>query len=257
MNRNLLRGVLPAFAALLAGCASDQLQVEFQPKPISVPPPTLAPPPRPTASEVLRQAAAQPSAPFAGEGWRSLSDGKTLTGWRVTAFAGAGQVECRDGLIALWMGDPFTGIGWTNEPPEMDYEIALDAMRVDGADFFCGLTFPVRDSNCSLIVGGWGGAIVGLSSLDGMDASENETTRFVNFERGRWYRIRLRVTEAKVEAWIDEQKVVDVEITGRRISVRAGDIEQSKPLGIASWMTAAALREIKLRRVSGPDSPPK
>lgn len=201
------------------------------------------------AAEIIAKAANETPAPFIGAGWQDLFDGKTLAGWRVTQFAGAGQVEIKSGVIVLGMGSPFTGVSWTNEIPKMNYELALDAMRVDGSDFFCGLTFPVGDSFCSLICGGWGGAITGLSSLDGLDASENEATKFVNFEAGRWYRIRLRVTEKKIEVLIDEKKLIDVETTGRKISLRPGDIEMSKPFGIASWQTTGALREIKLRRV--------
>ena len=113
-----------------------------------------------------------------------MFDGQTLAGWRETAFAGHGEVHCQDGVVVLSMGDPFTGINWTNEFPKMNYEVALDAMRVMGSDFFCGLTVPVGTNFCSLIVGGWGGSLVGISSLDGMDASENETTKFKNFESG-------------------------------------------------------------------------
>jgi hypothetical protein len=132
----------------------------------------------------------------------------------------------------------------------MNYEVALDAMRLTGSDFFCGLTVPVGTNCCSLIVGGWGGSLVGISSLDGMDASENETTKFTNFETGRWYRIRLRVREKRIQAWIDKEKVVDVDTTDKRIAVRPGDIELSQPFGIAAWQTSSALREIKFRRVS-------
>ena len=134
----------------------------------------------------------------------------------------------------------------------MNFEVALDAMRVMGSDFFCGLTVPVGTNSCSLIVGGWGGSLIGISSIDGMDASENETTKFSNFESGRWYRIRLRVTEKRIEGWIDKEKLVDVETSKRRISVRPGDIELCMPFGVAAWQTGAAMREIKYRRVSGP-----
>ena len=75
--------------------------------------------------------------------------------------------------------------------------------------------------------------------------------QFINFEKGRWYRIRVSVTDKKIEAWIDEKKIIEVETAGRKISVRAGDIEMSKPFGIASWETTGALREIKLRRIEG------
>ncbi len=64
--------------------------------------------------------------------------------------------------------------------------------------------FPVKKSHCSLVLGGWGGSLTGLSSLDGFDASENETTNVMDFKEGQWYKIRLRVTEKKIEAWIDD-----------------------------------------------------
>ncbi len=201
---------------------------------------------------VLPPGAAQPPAPFPGTGWERMFDGASLAGWRETPFAGRGEVHCQDGVIVMSMGDPFTGINWTNDFPKVNYEVALDAMRLMGSDFFCGLTVPVGTNFCSLIVGGWGGSLVGISSLDGMDASENETTKFVNFESGRWYRIRLRVTEKKIEAWIDQDKMADVTTVDRKINVRPGDIELSKPFGLACWQTSAALREIKFRRVSGP-----
>src|SRR5215467_4666071 len=183
-------------------------------------------------ANLLQQAAAKPTLPFEGEGWQLMFDGKTLGGWRETPFAGHGELQCGSGLIVLNTGDPFTGIQWTNETPRIDSEIALDAMRMSGPDFFCGLTVPVGTNFCSLIVGGWGGSLVGISSLDHMDASENETTHYKSFEQNRWYRIRLRITERRIEAWIDQEKVVNVDTTERRISLRPGDIELSKPFGI-------------------------
>jgi hypothetical protein len=219
-------------------------------------PQTAKPAPQPAVRHeepkiTLPPSAAQPPAPFEGEGWQAMFDGQSLAGWRETPFAGHGEAHCQAGVMVLNMGDPFTGINWTNEFPKMNYEVALDAMRVMGSDFFCGLTVPVGDTFCSLIVGGWGGSLVGISSLDGTDASENETTKFSNFESGRWYRVRLRVTEKRIEGWIDKEKLVDVVTTGKRISVRPGDIELSEPFGLAAWQTAAALREIKFRRVTG------
>jgi hypothetical protein len=158
-------------------------------------------------------------------------------------------VKVDDGRLVLGTG-LMTGVTWTNaaDLPRINYEIALDAMRVDGSDFFCALTFPVKEDPCSFIVGGWGGGVVGLSSLDGQDASNNDTTRYMNFDNGKWYALRLRVTETNIQCWIDADKVVDAETKDRRISIRS-EVEDSRPLGIASWSTTAALRNIRLRRL--------
>ncbi len=175
-----------------------------------------------------------------------LFDGKSLLGWKQTKFGGEGDVEVDAGKLVLRAGNPMTGVTWTGEYPRMDYELSLEAMRVDGSDFFCGLTFPVGENACTFVVGGWGGGVIGLSSLDGMDASENETTRYQEFENGRWHKIRVRVTEKKIEAWLDDKLVADVETEGRRISIRP-EVELSRPLGISSYATTAALRKIVVR----------
>src|SRR5262249_29091334 len=94
----------------------------------------------------------------------------------------------------------------------------------------------------------WGGTLVGLSSLDGNDASENETRLAMNFDRNRWYRIRVRVADGRIRAWIDDQQVIDVATAGRQISIRP-EVDLSQPLGIATWSTAAARGNIELGRV--------
>jgi hypothetical protein len=258
----------------LASCASkapESTVATAKPKPVVEPTPasaekTSAPATATTSSpgvisnqawlDRLKQAAAKPAAPFEGTGWEAMFE-NNLDGWTPTKFAGHGEVECQSGLMVFNMGDPFTGVNYTNAFPRMGYEIALDAMRLMGSDFFCGLTIPVGDSFCSLIVGGWGGSLVGISSLDGMDASENETTKYLNFEPGRWYRIRVRITPDRIEGWIDNEKLINVLTKDRKVSLRPGDIELSKPMGIACWQTSAAYREIKYRRVDQPEGPPK
>src|SRR5439155_26983278 len=180
-------------------------------------------------------------------GWVSLFDGKTLKGWKESNFDGRGEVKVKDGQIIMEMG-VMTGITWTNPVVRMNYEISVEAMRVQGNDFFCGLTFPVSKDPCSLIVGGWGGGVVGLSSLDGEDAANNETTKVAEFEKGRWYAIKVRVQPARIQAWIDGEKYVDVDTTDRKISIRI-EVELSRPLGIASWNTKAALKNIRMRKL--------
>jgi len=104
-----------------------------------------------------------------------LFDGKTLAGWEITDFKGKSAVYVSDSCIVLERGATITGIRWCQEFPKINYEVQLEAKRVAGADFFCGMTFPVNENYLTLIVGGWGGTIVGLSCIDGLDASESET----------------------------------------------------------------------------------
>lgn len=196
------------------------------------------------ASDPPASAPATQPAPSDGQ---SLFDGKTLGKWKSTDFGGQGEVKVEKGELILTHGDSLTGVTWQGAPPvKMNYEIELDAKRVDGNDFFCGLTFPVNDKCASLIVGGWGGSVCGISSLDDNDAARNETTKIEKFENGTWYHIRLRVVPDKITAWIDDEQIVDVDTKGRKISVRA-EVEASQPLGIASYQTTAALKNIRIR----------
>ena len=250
MNLNFF--IACAFAVLLtAGCATQR----YQPSTVfanSVVTPVPKSAITQSEAERIHRAATQPLKQFDGEGWRELFDGVSLNGWRETDFKQGGSVTVTNGLLVFHRGQQFVGANCTNEIPSVNYEVAFDAMRLDGSDFFCALTFPVRESCCSLIVGGWGGGLVGLSNVDGGDASENETMKYVSFESGRWYRIRLRVTEQKIEAWIEQKKVVNLVTTGRKLAVRFGEIMMSQPFGLASWETSAAFRSIKIRPVSGP-----
>lgn len=182
--------------------------------------------------------------------WKSLFDGKTLKNWKSSQFGGEGEVSVQDGKIVMAQGSEMTGITWTGEPlPKMNYEVSLKAQRIEGDDFFCGLTFEINDDPCSLIIGGWGGGVVGISSLNGLDAANNETARFETFETGEWYKIRLRVSEIGLMAWIDDKQVVSVETKGKKISIR-GEVEASRPFGVSCYSTVAGLKEIKIRKLT-------
>lgn len=180
--------------------------------------------------------------------WTKLFDGKSLAGWKETKFGGGGQIEVEEGRIVLNLGDGCTGLTIDQEFPRTNYEVSLEAMRMEGNDFFCGMTFPVGDDPCSLIVGGWGGPVVGLSSIDGEDAARNETTKRMKFRTDQWYTIRLKVTGEKIEAWIDKEQVVDFKHKGRKLSIRP-EVALSKPFGLCAWNTTAALRNIRVRKL--------
>lgn len=181
--------------------------------------------------------------------WQPLFDGKTLANWHPTEFGGEGAVKVENGQIVLETGKSLTGITWAGgELPRTNYEIVLQAMRVEGHDFFAGITFPVAESFCSLILGGWGGSVVGLSSINFMDASENETSQSMEFENGRWYTVRIRVTPEKIQAWLDDRQIINQDLKDNKITVRM-EVEPSRPLGVATWKTRGALRDIRMRRL--------
>jgi len=186
---------------------------------------------------------------FALAAFGQAPEWRPLTGnWRATPFRGAGKVQIAGGVVQLAPGGPMTGVTWNSEFPKTDYEIRFEARRMQGNDFFASLTFPVGQSSCTWVMGGWGGDIVGLSSIDGWDASDNETRNYFTFENGRWYTMRLRVSSSRITAWIDEKQTIDAEIAGRTIALRPGEIKLNVPLGFASYNTAAEIRRIEFKK---------
>lgn len=178
--------------------------------------------------------------------WRSMFDGKTLKGWKAPQFGGEGEVTVADGAIVLALGEPMTGIVWTGELPKINYEFRMEARRTMGIDFFATTTFPYGDDPVSLVVGGWAGSVVGLSCVDWYDASDNLTTKFLAFKDKQWYRIRIRVSKQRIEAWIDDEKMVDQVTKGHKFSIR-DEVDLCKPFGICTWCTEGQLRKLEIR----------
>ena len=182
--------------------------------------------------------------------WKSLFDGKSLAGWKTTEFGAHKEPAVEKGLLILPIGDPLTGVTREKDDvPHVNYEVQLEAQRVEGHDFFLGLTFPVQDSHASLILGGWSGGVCGISSIDGFDASENSTTSYRKFESGKWYKVRLRVLKDRLEAWLDDEQIVDADTTDKKISTRV-EVSPSKPFGIATYATKGAYRNIRVRELT-------
>lgn len=200
----------------------------------------------PAAVRSARAAAVEPV-------WTSLFDGKTLAGWKNTPFGGGSEAEVENGLLQVEAGEELSGVQYTGQVPRMGYEVSLEAMRRTGLDFFCGLTFPVGEKHMTFVVGGWGGSTVGLSSIDKQDASQNETHQIRFFKDNQWYKIRLRVEPERIQAWIDGERVVDVNTKGKSLDLRPGEIEISVPFALATFRTSASFREIRLRTLSSGD----
>jgi hypothetical protein len=197
--------------------------------------PTLAAGPRPSPADAA--------------GWRDLFDGKTLKTGRWPTSPATASRPSRTGVLVLPSGEGLTGVTYAGpDLPKTNYEVQVVAKRVDGVDFFCGLTFPVGESHATFIAGGWGGAVVGISSVDGEDAAHNDTTTYEKFEKDRWYAFTVRVQPERIQAWMDDKQVVNLDTKGKKISVRV-DIDEGKPMGVAAWQTTAAIKSVRIREL--------
>ncbi len=179
--------------------------------------------------------------------WQALFDGASLEGWADSGFGSGEPPFVEEGKIVLPMGAPLSGITFQGECPVIDYEVEVEATRTLGNDFFLGLTFPVRDSFCTLILGGWGGTLVGLSCIDGLDASSNGTRQYHSFKNGQSYKALVRVDEERITVLLDEHKLIDQPLAGHTFSLRP-EVERSKPLGIASYNTRSTISRVRLRK---------
>ncbi len=168
--------------------------------------------------------------------------------WEVCHFGGDGLVKFSDAQAVLELGDPLTGIRSSVTFPVTQYELEFEAQRLDGFDFFVGLTFPVGDAHCSLILGGWSGTVIGLSSMDDRDASDNPSTAEGDFDNDRWYKVRVRVTDETISAWVDRKRWVHQKRAGVRWSVRQ-EMDLTRPLGIAAYQCKVAYRNFRYRKL--------
>lgn len=182
-----------------------------------------------------------------------LFDGKTLDDWETVDIGGSGQVDLEGGCMIINMGDSVSGLVYKKaaELPVTNYEITLQAKRLQGVDFFCGLTFPVGSlKRCAtLVLGGWGGSVTGISSIDDMDASNNSTGTYQRYDDDQWYAVRLRVTPENLSAWVGDKQVVDADIEGKKVGLRPGPIESYAPLSLTTFTTTAAIKNVRLTAI--------
>jgi hypothetical protein len=184
--------------------------------------------------------------------WKLLSD-EFAPAWKASGMPEEGQVLIHDGEITLQPGQPMTGVrfdAWKSAGlPLTRYAIEYEAMRVEGNDFFGTVTFPVNEAHVSLVVGGWGGTLVGISSIDDLDAGENNTRGNAYFENNRWHKVRIEVRDDELRAWINDKLFVNTSTKGHKLGLRTGNIERCVPFGFASFATQSRIRAVLIRRL--------
>lgn len=173
--------------------------------------------------------------------------------WQTINFGGEGDVYYKDNVLNLDYGNPLTGAKYKGDLSELlgeskeHYAITMQAQRVEGVDMFLGVTFPVGgDGHVSLVLGGWAGAITGLSNLDGLNASENVTTQYHAFEDKRWYKVKIYVTPKKIQCWLDDKQLVDIKRADFKKYDTHAAVEMTKPLGLFSYDTWGKVKDVKV-----------
>lgn len=189
--------------------------------------------------------ALEPSASLSG----SLFKGDSLEGWKPTDFFRPGEIQVRDGIVTLGQGNPMTGVTVARKEIRIkNFDLTYEARRVEGDDFFAAATFPVDGGHLTFVNGGWSGNVTGLSSIDGADASENETGTRVEFENGRWYRFVIQVIGRKVKVIVDGKLVVNFDGTDRSLRTRV-ESRASEPLGFAAYGCVGQIRAASLKEI--------
>ncbi len=163
-------------------------------------------------------------------------------------FGGDGSHRVVQNELVLEPGSPLTGGTFDVKLPKDRYEVAFETERLSGIDFFCGLTFPTPHGELTLVLGGWGGTVCGLSSIDGADASENATRTLRHFENGTLRAVRIRVSGDDVQVFVDNEPFLAADLRGRQANVRA-EVEPCRPFGFCCYLVTARLVNLRWRRL--------
>lgn len=176
--------------------------------------------------------------------------------WKEAPMSKSGGIQRETDGYMLKEGGPMTGLvfptWFSNGLPAADYAITYEAMRLSGSDFFGSVTFPVRDEKTfvTFVLGGWGGAQVGISNIDGYDAASNSTGSSQRFEKGKWYRIRIEVRANELHVTLDGKAIVRANIAGRSLGLRVGEISNCVPFGFATYGTEGRLKGCIVERLA-------
>jgi hypothetical protein len=174
-----------------------------------------------------------------------------LAGWTVytgNEFQKPGKVEFRNDTLSISAGDPYGGVSLASDFMKDHYEVSLQARRTGGNDIFCGILFPVGKDYCSMVLGGWGNSLSGLSMINGLFASENETAYPESFTNHVWVDVTLRVSPDAIRVFTGTNEIISQEREDRLIEPYPG-LEVFEPFGFFTYETDAEIRRVRVREL--------
>jgi len=132
------------------------------------------------------------------------------------------------------------------EPDWTDYEITLEARKTGGEEGFLVLLRAQSGKEFYWAnLGGWRNTSHALErGIKGQDRWGPVTPhRPGRIETGRWYRLRARCEGRHIQAWLDDELVIDYTDDGRGPTKGRA--------GVGTWITRAEFRKIKVTSLDG------
>ena len=170
----------------------------------------------------------------------ALLDGNSTRGWAASE-AHRCKASVKDATLHMEAGTTWGVVTSTRTLPKANYELAFEAMRVEGTGDMATVVFAVGPCRCAFRVGADDSKVAWLSNVDG---SASRVAGAPGLDNGQWHKVRLRVTDAKVEAWVGDHQVVDQPRIGH--SFELAGVEGVAPLSLCSKAMKVAWRNIVL-----------
>jgi len=137
--------------------------------------------------------------------------------------------------VRLTFGDP----NWS------DYEISLEAQKISGREGFLILFRAKSERDFYWInIGGWGNTATAVERSNDNRRKVISPWRPMRIEEGRWYKIRVRCQGRRIQAWLDDQFLLD-------FTDDSENAHLTGKVGVGTWLTRAKFRNIKVTALDG------
>ena len=170
--------------------------------------------------------------------WGDLVWNRSFEDANVGQWKKEGDAIVQNGLDVdqrLTFGDS----GWT------DFEYTVEAKKTSGREGFLILFRVKNDKEFYWVnLGGWQNERHGIERRNADQSRQGGIGRHPNgsIETGKWYKIRVRCEGTKIEVFLDDEKILEVDDP---------DGPKHGQCGIGTWSTQAEFRNIEVKSLDG------